>query len=176
MKTNIKQQIVESVCGFRLPRYQEIPDVGLYLEQTTKYINGYLKPLGCMEITTSMLSNYVKKGLVPNPIKKQYFAEHIAYLFFVTIAKTIISLEDVSLMLEMQKQSYSVPIAYDYMCDELENMILYIFGFKKAMDKCGETTSEEKDILYSLCFSVAHMVHLNSRFKSIKEEKAEPVT
>ena len=73
-------------------------------------------------------------------------------------------------LLEMQKQSYSVPVAYDYMCDELENMILYIFGFKKNMDKCGETESEEKNILYSLCFSVAHMVHLHARFKSMKEE------
>ena len=170
MKTVIKQHIVESVCGFRLPRYNEIPDVGLYLEQTTKYVNGCLKPLGCMEITSSMVSNYVKKGLIPNPVKKQYFAEHIAHLFFVTIAKTIISLENVSLMLEMQRQSYSTPVAYDYMCDELENMILYIFGFKKAMDKCGETQSEEKNILYSLCFSVAHMVHLHARFKSMREE------
>lgn len=143
--------------------------MGLYLEQTTKYINGYLSPLGCMEITSSMISNYVKKGLVPNPIKKQYFAEHIAYLFFITIAKTIISLENVNLMLEMQKQSYSKPVAYDYMCDELENMILYIFGFKDKMDKCGETDSEEKNVLYSLVFSVAHMVHLHARFKSIKE-------
>lgn len=143
--------------------------MGLYLEQTTKYINGQLSPLGCMEITSSMISNYVKKGLLPNPIKKQYFAEHIAYLFFITIAKTIISLDNVNLMLEMQKQSYSVPVAYDYMCDELENMILFIFGFKEKMDKCGETESEEKNILYSLVFSVAHMVHLHARFKSIKE-------
>lgn len=169
MKIEIKQSIAESVCGFRLPRFNEIPNVGLYLEQTTKYINGYLMPLGCMEITSSMISNYVKKGLVPNPTKKQYFAEHIAYLFFITIAKTIISLENVNLMLEMQKQSYTVPIAYDYMCDELENMILYIFGFKNKMDKCGETESNEKTVLYSLVFSVAHMVHLHARFKSIKE-------
>ena len=117
-----------------------------------------------------MISNYVKKGLVPNPVKKQYFAEHIAHLFFVTIAKTIISLENVSLMLEIQRQSYSAQVAYDYMCDELENIILYIFGFKKSMDKCGETHSEEKNILHSLCFSVAHMVHLHARFKSMREE------
>ena len=170
MNTSVKQQIAESVCGFRLPRYKEIPDVGLYLEQTTKYINGYLAPLGCMELTTSMLSNYVKKGLVPNPVKKQYFAEHIAHTIFVTIAKNIISLEDVRLMLDMKEQSYSTPVAYDYMCAELENMILYIFGFKKSMDKCGKTSSDEKDILYSLCYSVAHMVNLRARFKSMKEE------
>ena len=35
MKQEIKQQIGQSVQDFRLPRYQEIPDVGLYLEQAT---------------------------------------------------------------------------------------------------------------------------------------------
>ena len=145
--------------------------MGLYLEQTTKYINGYLEPLGCMDITPSMVSNYVKKGLVPNPIKKQYFAQHIAHIFFITIAKTIISLENVSLMLDMQRRSYEISVAYDYMCDELENMILYIFGFKEKMDKCGATKSEEREILYSLVFSVAHKVHLHAKFKAINEEK-----
>lgn len=67
---------------FHMPRYQELPDVGLYLEQTTKYINGYLEPLGCMEITSSMISNYVKKGYVASPIRKQYYREQIAQLFY----------------------------------------------------------------------------------------------
>lgn len=173
MKNNIKKDIAESVCGFRLPRHKEIPNMGLYLEQTTKYINGYLKPLGCMEITTSMISNYVKKGLLPNPVKKKYFAEHIAHLFFITIAKTTISLENVQLLLGMQKRSYEVSTAYDYMCKELENMILYIFGYKTNMDECGETDSQERDILYSLVFSVAHVVHLHARFKEFKECKKE---
>ena len=45
MKQELKQQIGQSVQGFRLPRYQEIPDVGLYLEQATKYICRYLSPI-----------------------------------------------------------------------------------------------------------------------------------
>ena len=45
---------------FRLPRFREIPDMGLYLDQTVKYINRFLEPLGGMEITSSMVSNYVK--------------------------------------------------------------------------------------------------------------------
>ena len=65
---------------FRMPRYREISDVGLYLEQTVKYINGVLAPLGCMEVTASMVSNYVKNGFVPAPVKKQYYADQIAYL------------------------------------------------------------------------------------------------
>ena len=38
MKLETKQQIRSIVETFRLPRYNEIPNVGLYLEQATKYV------------------------------------------------------------------------------------------------------------------------------------------
>ena len=68
---------------FTLPDYDQIPNVGLYLEQVTKYLNEYLEPLGCTPLTGSMISNYVKKGLVKNPVKKQYDREHIARLLVI---------------------------------------------------------------------------------------------
>ena len=43
-----------------LPEYREIPDVGLYLDQAVKYINGILEPYPDLQVTGSMLSNYVK--------------------------------------------------------------------------------------------------------------------
>ena len=80
--------MIAQISEFRMPRYREIPDVGLYLDQTVKYMNRYLAPLGCMEITTSMVSNYVKKGYISNPVRKQYSAEQIAYLLFIAVAKS----------------------------------------------------------------------------------------
>ena len=59
------KQIVEN---FRLPRYDEIPDVGLYLEQVAKYISGFCSPLFGESLTPAMISNYVKKGLIENPV------------------------------------------------------------------------------------------------------------
>ena len=44
MKPEIKQQLAESIRNFRLPRYSEIPNVGLYLEQAAKYVCEYLEP------------------------------------------------------------------------------------------------------------------------------------
>ena len=32
----------ETIINLNLPKYNEIPDVGLYLEQVTKYINSLL--------------------------------------------------------------------------------------------------------------------------------------
>ena len=77
-----------SIENFHLPRYREIPNVGLYLDQTVKYINPFLAPLGFPEITASMISNYVKKGYIASPVRKQYNADQIACLFFIALAKT----------------------------------------------------------------------------------------
>lgn len=168
MKNEMKRLMAESIRGFRMPRYAEIPDVGLYLEQTTKYINGYLAPLGCLEITSSMVSNYVKKSVIPKPVKKQYYAEHIAYLFFVALAKNLVAIEDIGLLIEMQRRTYTLPVAYDYLCDELENMLPYIFGEKESMENLGKTVTDEKTLLRSLVFSAANVIHLNACFRLIR--------
>ena len=157
-----------SIKDFRLPGYREIPDVGLYLDQTVKYINRYLAPLGCMEITTSMVSNYVKKGLVDKPIKKQYYAEHIAYLLFIVLAKNLMSIENIRLLIQMQKRSYTSVVAYDYLCCELENILMYLFGVKSALEDLGDTQSAEKDVLRNLVFSAAHMIYMNVCLKQIQ--------
>jgi len=45
-----------SIENFRLPRYREIPNVGLYLDQTVKYINPFLAPLGFPEVTPGLVA------------------------------------------------------------------------------------------------------------------------
>ena len=57
MKQETKLKISQSVQTFRLPRYQQIPNMGLYLEQASKYICEYLAPLGDNALTPSMISN-----------------------------------------------------------------------------------------------------------------------
>ncbi len=160
---------------FRMPRYQEIPDVGLYLDQTVKYINRYLAPLGCMEITSSMVSNYVKKGYITNPVHKQYDAEQIAYLFFISIAKSVLSMENIARLFEMQKKTYSAPVAYDFFCQELENMLQYTFGLKDEMAVVGtpEDQSEKKIMLRSTITAVTHVIYLSSRFDTMSDEEPD---
>ena len=154
---------------FRLPRYREIPDVGLYLDQTVKYINRYLAPLGCMEITSSMVSNYVKKGYISNPVRKQYDADQIAYLLFISVAKSVLTMENIGRLFDMQRNAYTAEIAYDFFCQELENMLQYTFGLKDDLDVVGtpEDRSEAKIMLRSTITAVTHIIYLSSRFDSM---------
>ena len=56
-----------AVEQLKLPSYQEVPAMGLYLKQVVNYINQCLAPLGNIKITSSMVSNYVKHDLIASP-------------------------------------------------------------------------------------------------------------
>ena len=71
-------QLADSVRSFHIPRLNEIPSVGLYLEQVVRYVNQSIIDCGLSPITASMVSNYVKQRIIPGPEKKVYGVESIA--------------------------------------------------------------------------------------------------
>ncbi len=168
MENEIKKLLADSMRDFQLPRYAQLPDVGLYLEQTTQYINNYLAPLGCIEITGSMISNYVKKGLVSNPVKKQYCAEQIAHLICITVLKNVLSMENINALFLRQQKIYTNEVAYDYFCMELENILHFQFGLKNSVEEIGKTFSIEKQMLRSAIIAVSHIIYLNYCFDALK--------
>ncbi len=127
MNEHIQSKMTVPIQNFRLPRYQEIPDVGLYLEQTAKYIDSYLRPLEDISITGSMISNYVKKKIISNPVKKQYGRDQIACLIFIAVAKSVLSLDNIHMMFEIQRQTYDNETAYNYFCTEFEHILRHVF-------------------------------------------------
>ena len=173
MKPEIKQQLADSVREFRLPRYVEIPNVGLYLEQATKYVCEYLAPLGEFSLTPSMISNYVKKGLIANPVKKQYGREQIAYLFFIAVAKSVLSLDALTGFIRLQQQTYTLPRAYDYFCEEFENLLQFTFEVKDTIEMSGEDSTDEKRLLFTCIVAVVQKVYLEKCLEAIAEEERE---
>lgn len=171
MKTETKQQIAASISGFRLPRYSEIPTVGLYLEQTAKYISEYLSPLGDYGLTNSMISNYVKKGLVDNPVKKQYDRDQIVYLFFIAVAKTVLSLDALTGFIALQKRTYPLDVAYDYFCRQLESLLQYTFELTDAIDSGDTESTGAKRLLYSCIVAVTQKIYLEKSLEAIEAEE-----
>ena len=153
MKKELKNRMREDISGFRLPRYEQIPDVGLYLEQTVRYVNSFLAPLGGVELTASMASNYVKHKLLPAPRKKLYSAEQLARLMFIAAVKPVVPLDGLRLMFSIQAENYEIQTAYDYFCDEFENMLGAAFGVAPA--------SDEKDLLRNTITAVVNKVYLD---------------
>ena len=174
MKQMMKRFMADSMKQFSLPRYESLPDMGLYLEQTVKYTNQLFAPLGCVEITGSMVRNYVKMGLIENPVKKQYYAQHIAYITAVTLLKQVVPLDQILTLFGRQKQVYTTQVAYDYFCMELENVLGYRFGLKDTIEDIGETSSIEKEMLRSAITAVSHTIFLNACLNQLARDEEEP--
>lgn len=173
MEQCIKAELARTAASIRLPHYQEIPNVGLFLDQTAKYISEYLSPLMDQALTGSMISNYVKKDLIANPVKKQYNREQIAYLFFIAVAKSVLTLEEISWVIRLQKLSYEPERSYEYFCLELQNVLMYVFGLKAQLDTIGETDTEEKSILQNIIIAVAHKAYLNKCLAALQKIEKE---
>jgi DNA-binding transcriptional MerR regulator len=163
----IEQEFAEELRSFHLPKYEQLPDIGLYLEQATQYINHCLRPLGCVEITGAMIRNYVKMGLVPNPVQKRYHREHLAHLMSIAILKQVLPLEDIAELFHLQQATYSVEVAYNYFCEELENILWFQFGLKHTVDTIGTTSSLVKKMLRSAIIAVSHIIYLNVCLRQI---------
>ena len=167
-----KETLADAVRQFHLPRFEEIPDVGLYLEQVAKYANDCLAPLENVSLTSSMISNYVKRGLVPNPVKKLYNREQIAYLLYIAVVKNALSLDNIGILFDMQRRTHEIKAAYDYFCTELEEFIFYVFGLKDSVKPADSNASDEKMILRNTIIAVAHQTYLNMCLRAIQSEQA----
>ena len=109
---------------YRLPAWEDIPDIGLYMEQVTGLLLGYLNvPLPEERedavVTASAINNYVRKKVMPKPIKKKYFRRHIAYLIIIYTMKHCLSIPTLQIMLPpdlTDEQMEAVYTAYVVRC------------------------------------------------------------
>ena len=172
MEHTINEQILEKVKRFRLPEYETIPDVGLYLEQVVQYINDCFKQVPGMEITGSMISNYVKQGVVGKSIKKRYYREHIVRLIFSVVAKSVLSLDNIGLLFVMHAEVYPDYIAYEYLREEMLNVGEYVFGLKDDLPEIGVTHSDAKTLLRKTIIAFMHKIYVDMHLE-LESEKRE---
>ena len=89
---------------YRLPTWEQIPTLGLYMDQVLTLLSRYLPFLPRKEkeeqiITTSAINNYVRMKLMPAPEKKKYNRIHIAYLIMICTLKHCLSIPTLQTML-----------------------------------------------------------------------------
>ena len=170
MEQNFTGAFPDSIRDFHLPEYDEIPDTGLYLEQAARYVSEALRPLPGAGVTGSMVRNYVKRGLVANPVRKQYGREQIAHLFFIAVAKSVLSIEDLHLLVSLQRAGYDSRAAYGYFRAELQRALHCAFGLESAPPLPDAEPSREKRILHTAIAAIAHKLCLNAQLSQLRGE------
>ena len=117
---------------FIFPKWNELPDMGLYMDQVITFLNDRLSCLYFNQekfVTNSMINNYVKAGLVRRPEKKHYTRTHLAYFIVVTILKRCYSMSQIDRMIQIQTHmdNSSIQSAYDVFMQRFEDSLNSVF-------------------------------------------------
>ncbi len=154
----------ENIINFRMPRYEELPAIDLYIDQAIQYVEIMFSPLEMDErdrtLTNAMVNNYVKKGVVPPPVKKKYSRVHIVYIIIAYLAKQIFTIDEIARMIEIQKESFDIVTTYNYMCEELENILRCVFSGRTPEEDSSRTRTKDRFFVRSTLVAFAEKIYV----------------
>ncbi len=104
--------------NYQLPDWDAIPDIGLYMEQVISLLKSYLDylPPELKEeqfITAATINNYVRKRVMPEPVRKRYHRVHIAYLIIICSLKQGLSIPTLQTMIPVDLSEEELKKFYD---------------------------------------------------------------
>lgn len=156
----------ESIMKTHIPRWNELPEIDLYLDQVVSYLEKYLEQYNVTKedkiITKTMINNYVKLGIMPAPEKKKYSREHIAYLMVICVLKQVYSINDIGKLISLTIQYFELSKAYNRFCANLEISIKNVFLRKEFPNV--EKMTEEQYLLKNVVQSIADKLYVEFKF------------
>lgn len=91
--------ILENIKKISYIKPNEIPDIDLYMDQVTTFMDQHLEETKRYSedklLTKTMINNYTKNDLLPSPVKKKYSKDHMVLLIFIYYLKNFLSITDI---------------------------------------------------------------------------------
>ncbi|KXU04484.1 MULTISPECIES: DUF1836 domain-containing protein [Streptococcus] len=112
--------------SFSYPKWEDIPNIDLYLDQVLLYVNQVCAPISPDKekgLTASMVNNYVKHGYLTKPDKKKYQRKQIARLIAITTLKSVFSIQEIAQTLNSLQTQASSDQLYDAFVDYMNHGI-----------------------------------------------------
>ena len=107
-----KEQLLQS----RPEKWEQIPDLDLYMDQVINYMERQhigLGDSGDESLTSAMVNNYVKHGLLPRAKGKKYNREHMSYLTAICLLKQVLSVGETGALLKKEMEYCSIEAFYE---------------------------------------------------------------
>ena len=131
--------IAELLAHIKGASFGELPDLGLYMDQVTGYLN---KPLGALSLsreeaplTPSMINNYVKGGHISRPTQKKYSREQLAALYMLCSLKNALSIPDAAALIYFLTEEHGMGDAYNrFVAEQREDAAALSLQFADLSD------------------------------------------
>lgn len=110
-REDLLNSILASLGRIKHISLEDIPNIDLYMDQVTTFMDSKLKnttryPSEDKILTKTMINNYAKNNLLPPPVKKKYSKEHMILLIMIYYYKGILSINDIQTLLNPITEKY----------------------------------------------------------------------
>ena len=96
------QRIKALLAEDRPGDWDALPDIDLYMDQVVSYLPRQSVGGKAPAMTSAMINNYVKDGLLPRACGKRYHKEHLIYLTAIGLLKNVLTVKDMKLLLDQE--------------------------------------------------------------------------
>ena len=109
---DLLNSIKESFKNIKHVKSEEIPDIDLYMDQVTTFLDEKLKSSARNPkaeeklVTKTMINNYAKTDVIPAPVRKKYSRDHIFLIIFVYYYKNFLQINDVKTLLDPIRENF----------------------------------------------------------------------
>lgn len=135
------EAVFAEIARFETVPWDQIPDLGLYMDQVITFITRHYEPLYGETtkgyLSAPMINNYVKNKLIPRPTGKKYSRLQIAMLIMIVALKRVCTMEDIRAMLSVDDEDGVRPL-YELFCkrqvESIDSMLHVKSELPPAMD------------------------------------------
>ena len=114
----------------KLPIWNELPDLDLYMDQVLILINRYNNIFNAVgqatTVTPPMINNYVKQKTIPAPNNKKYGRIHLAYLIMVCTLKQALNISTIEKMIPFGLSEKEVEVIYNSFVHNQQKAFSYV--------------------------------------------------
>lgn len=113
--------------------WEELPDIALYMDQVISYMpRQKIRFDESEQITSAMVNNYIKDGVVPRADGKRYGREHLGFLTAVCTMKKVLSVSQIKTLFDAIPEGSEPQVLYGY--------------FTQALDRALKETAESLEL------------------------------
>ncbi len=147
----------KTLADFKLPHWNDLPAIPLYLEQVLSLVDEWLGPYLMQDnkpiMTKTMINNYVKQKYIPAPVKKKYDRLTVAYIFIIAVLKPLYTIDEIMTFVRLALDFSGDEVAYDQFCDNIEAAVKHAFE-QTTMPK-PKDPKDPRHVSWSVCNAFA---------------------
>lgn len=174
--------ILDSLVSFKIINISQIPDIDLYMDQVLTFIEDrlgvYRRSDNEKLLTKTMINNYTKEGLIAPPVKKKYSREHIVRLIMLYHLKTVLSIGDISALLNAIPSESCLEIYDGFIAMQEQQRLEAYDALKTSTDTVSAADSEQRraaavKAVFALALEADYRKQLAERLidKMLKEQQ-----